>query len=111
MVADIFSQVFRQFLVSTILAGLCLVFLIWSNINLLIYHTPTWKRPLDIALIHTPRKFQPSWRHTYVVTILRSAFLPCSAFPSYICRVSVVRLFVSLRLCLIQRTTVALHSD
>jgi len=44
----------RYFLVSTILVGILLIFLIYPNVVLLIYHTPDSSRPLDTALIHAP---------------------------------------------------------
>lgn len=34
--------------------SLMVLLLIYANVVLLIYHAPTTKRPLDIALIHAP---------------------------------------------------------
>lgn len=50
-------QVLRLFLLSTILLGILLLLLIYSNIALLIYHAPTYNRPFDMALIHAPLRF------------------------------------------------------
>ncbi|KAH8829161.1 hypothetical protein DL96DRAFT_1708315 [Flagelloscypha sp. PMI_526] len=51
------AWIFKLFIVTTIIAGIILVLLIYSNVNLLIYHAPTWSRPLDVAFIHTPMRF------------------------------------------------------
>ncbi|KIJ59759.1 hypothetical protein HYDPIDRAFT_118103 [Hydnomerulius pinastri MD-312] len=51
------AWVFRLFVVSTILLGILVLLLVYSNIALLIYHAPTSSRPLDVALIHTPLRF------------------------------------------------------
>src|SRR5882757_1212047 len=47
----------RWFLFATILQGLLLLFLLYSNIALLIYHPPDSSRPIDTALIHAPLRF------------------------------------------------------
>ena len=47
----------QWFLVATILQGLLLILLLYSNIALLIYHPPDNSRPLDTALIHAPLRF------------------------------------------------------
>ncbi|KAG1840247.1 hypothetical protein F4604DRAFT_1833196 [Suillus subluteus] len=51
------SWVLEFFLLSTILLGLLVLCLLYSNIALLIYHPPTSSRPLDMALIHAPLRF------------------------------------------------------
>lgn len=51
------TWVFKWFLASTILQGLLLLLLLYSNIALLIYHAPTSSRPFDTALIHAPLRF------------------------------------------------------
>ena len=50
-------QVMQWFLFATILQGLLLLLLLYSNIVLLIYHPPDASRPLDTALIHAPLRF------------------------------------------------------
>ncbi|KAG6334338.1 hypothetical protein ID866_4750 [Astraeus odoratus] len=52
-----FIKVLQFFLVSTILLGILILLLAYSNIALLVYHTPTTSRPLDMALIHAPLRF------------------------------------------------------
>jgi hypothetical protein len=47
-------QVFEGFLASTILLGILTLLLIYSNVVLIVYHVPTWYRPLDLAFIHAP---------------------------------------------------------
>lgn len=47
----------RWFLLSTILQGILLLVLLYSNLVLLIYHPPTWDRPFDMMLIHAPLRF------------------------------------------------------
>jgi len=47
---------FQAFLACTILLGILLVFLLYANIVLLVYHAPTHERPFDIALIHAPMR-------------------------------------------------------
>ncbi|KAK0205376.1 hypothetical protein DFS33DRAFT_1373801 [Desarmillaria ectypa] len=47
----------KWFLVSTILQGILLLLLLYSNVVLLIYHPPTAKRPFDTMLIHAPMRF------------------------------------------------------
>ncbi|KAG2134873.1 uncharacterized protein EDB93DRAFT_1171653 [Suillus bovinus] len=49
--------IFEFFLLSTILLGLLVLCLLYSNIALLTYHPPTSSRPLDMALIHAPLRF------------------------------------------------------
>jgi hypothetical protein len=51
------EQVLQFFLLSTILLGLLVLCLLYSNIALLIYHQPTSSHPLDMALIHAPLRF------------------------------------------------------
>jgi hypothetical protein len=48
------SQVFEAFLTSTILLGILTLLLMYSNVVLIVYHIPTWHRPLDLAFIHAP---------------------------------------------------------
>ena len=50
-------QIMQWFLVATILQGLLILLLLYSNIALLIYHPPDSSRPLDTALIHAPLRF------------------------------------------------------
>ncbi|GLB39911.1 hypothetical protein LshimejAT787_0704210 [Lyophyllum shimeji] len=49
--------VFEWFIAASVFQGILLVLLLYSNIVLLIYHPPSWERPLDIALIHAPLRF------------------------------------------------------
>ncbi|KAG5652213.1 hypothetical protein H0H81_005792 [Sphagnurus paluster] len=49
--------VFQWFLAATILQGVLILLLLYSNIALLTYHPPTSKRPMDTALIHAPLRF------------------------------------------------------
>ncbi|KAG6835724.1 hypothetical protein H0H93_015303, partial [Arthromyces matolae] len=51
------AWVFSWFLAATILQGILLLLLFYSNIALLVYHPPTSARPLDTALIHAPLRF------------------------------------------------------
>ncbi|KAJ7050529.1 hypothetical protein C8F01DRAFT_1178656 [Mycena amicta] len=51
------AWVFEWFVAATILTGLLLLFLLYSNASLLIYHAPTSSRPFDTALIHAPLRF------------------------------------------------------
>ncbi|RXW17656.1 hypothetical protein EST38_g8196 [Candolleomyces aberdarensis] len=51
------SWIMEWFLVSTILQGIILLLLFYSNVALLIYHAPVSSRPLDTALIHAPLRF------------------------------------------------------
>ncbi|KAJ7090596.1 hypothetical protein C8R43DRAFT_293284 [Mycena crocata] len=51
------AWVFEWFLAATILQGILLVVLLYSNISLLTYHPPTTSRPFDMALIHAPLRF------------------------------------------------------
>lgn len=53
----ILFQIMQWFLFATILQGLLLILLLYSNIALLIYHPPDNSRPLDTALIHAPLRF------------------------------------------------------
>jgi hypothetical protein len=48
------AWVFEGFLASTILLGILTLLLIYSNVVLIVYHVPTWRRPLDLAFIHAP---------------------------------------------------------
>ncbi|KAF7294507.1 hypothetical protein MKEN_01443400 [Mycena kentingensis (nom. inval.)] len=57
MAAWAVAWVFEWFIGATVLAGLQLLFLLYSNISLLIYHAPTSSRPIDTALIHAPLRF------------------------------------------------------
>ena len=50
-------QVLRMFLLSTILLGVIVLLLIYSNVALFVYHPPTYSRPFDMALIHAPLRF------------------------------------------------------
>ncbi|KAJ3505535.1 hypothetical protein NLJ89_g7364 [Agrocybe chaxingu] len=51
------AWVMQWFLLSTILQGIILLLLLFSNVSLLIYHPPHASRPLDTALIHAPLRF------------------------------------------------------
>jgi len=51
------AWVMQWFLVSTVLLGILLLMLIYSNIALMVYHPPTNERPLDTLLIHAPLRF------------------------------------------------------
>lgn len=51
------AWVFQWFLVATILQGVLLLLLCYSNLALLVYHPPTSARPMDTALIHAPLRF------------------------------------------------------
>ncbi|KAF9011836.1 hypothetical protein BDQ17DRAFT_1272201 [Cyathus striatus] len=51
------AWVMEWFLFATILQGLLLVLLLYSNIALLVYHPPVSSRPFDTALIHAPLRF------------------------------------------------------
>lgn len=51
------AWVLQWFLITTILQGLLLLLLLYSNIALLVYHPPTFARPFDMALIHAPLRF------------------------------------------------------
>ncbi|KAF6751667.1 hypothetical protein DFP72DRAFT_968340 [Ephemerocybe angulata] len=51
------SWVLQWWLASTILQGILLLLLFYSNLALLIYHPPESERPLDTALIHAPMRF------------------------------------------------------
>ncbi|KAF9224660.1 hypothetical protein BS17DRAFT_780256 [Gyrodon lividus] len=51
------AWVLQWFLASTILLGIIVVLLVYSNVALLVYHAPTYSRPFDVALIHTPLRF------------------------------------------------------
>ncbi|THV05795.1 hypothetical protein K435DRAFT_744734 [Dendrothele bispora CBS 962.96] len=51
------AWVFEWFLASTILQGILLLLLLYSNVVLLIYHAPTKSRPFDTLLIHAPLRF------------------------------------------------------
>lgn len=51
------AWIFEWFLAATILQGILLLLLLYSNIVLLIYHKPTGQRPFDILLIHAPLRF------------------------------------------------------
>jgi len=48
------AWVFEAFLASTILLGILTLLLLYSNVVLIVYHVPTWNRPLDLAFIHAP---------------------------------------------------------
>ncbi|RDB23775.1 hypothetical protein Hypma_009399 [Hypsizygus marmoreus] len=49
--------IFQWFLLATILQGLLILCLLYSNLVLLVYHPPTSERPVDTALIHAPLRF------------------------------------------------------
>ncbi|TFK29530.1 hypothetical protein FA15DRAFT_664079 [Coprinopsis marcescibilis] len=51
------AWVMQWFLVSTILQGVLLLLLLYSNVALLIYHPPDPSRWIDIALVHAPMRF------------------------------------------------------
>jgi hypothetical protein len=51
------AWVMQWFLFSTILQGILIILLLYSNIALLVYHPPTSSRPFDTALIHAPLRF------------------------------------------------------
>jgi len=51
------AWIFKWFLTATILQGILLILLLYSNIALLTYHPPTTSRPFDMALIHAPLRF------------------------------------------------------
>ncbi|KAF9450805.1 hypothetical protein P691DRAFT_725352 [Macrolepiota fuliginosa MF-IS2] len=51
------TWVMEWFLVATILQGVMLILLLYSNIALLVYHPPDPSRPFDTALIHAPLRF------------------------------------------------------
>ncbi|KXN89778.1 hypothetical protein AN958_05318 [Leucoagaricus sp. SymC.cos] len=57
MAAWAITWVMQWFLVSTILQGILLLLLLYSNIALLVYHPPVSSRPFDTALIHAPLRF------------------------------------------------------
>lgn len=61
MAAWAITWVLQAFFVSTVLLGILLVLLIYANLNLLIYHSPTWSRPIDIILIHAPARAFMLW--------------------------------------------------
>jgi len=54
MIGWAIAWVFEAFLTSTILLGILTLLLLYSNVVLIVYHVPTWRRPLDIAFIHAP---------------------------------------------------------
>ena len=47
----------QWFLVSTVLQGFLVLFLLYSNVALLVYHPPVSSKPFDTALIHAPLRF------------------------------------------------------
>ncbi|KAK7032630.1 hypothetical protein VNI00_012894 [Paramarasmius palmivorus] len=51
------TWVFEWFIASTVLQGILLLLLIYSNLVLLIYHRPTRTRIFDTMLIHAPMRF------------------------------------------------------
>jgi hypothetical protein len=51
------SWIMQRFLLATILQGILVLLLLFSNMALLIYHKPDSSRPLDTALIHAPLRF------------------------------------------------------
>ncbi|KAF5348795.1 hypothetical protein D9756_009786 [Leucocoprinus leucothites] len=57
MAAWAITWVMQWFFVSTILQGVLLLLLLYSNIALLVYHPPVSSRPFDTALIHAPLRF------------------------------------------------------
>jgi len=57
MAAWAIAWVLQGFLASTILLGILVILLLYSNISLLTYHAPTQARPFDAALIHAPLRF------------------------------------------------------
>jgi hypothetical protein len=57
MAAWAIAWVLQAFLLSTVLLGILVLALLYANIVLIVYHAPTRKRPLDVALIHAPIRF------------------------------------------------------
>ncbi|KAF9463281.1 hypothetical protein BDZ94DRAFT_1259567 [Collybia nuda] len=51
------AWILQFFLISAVLQGLLIICLLYSNIALLVYHSPTNDRPIDTALIHAPLRF------------------------------------------------------
>ncbi|ESK85664.1 hypothetical protein Moror_9933 [Moniliophthora roreri MCA 2997] len=51
------TWVFEWFVASTVLQGILLALLLYSNLALLIYHRPTRARIFDAMLIHAPMRF------------------------------------------------------
>ncbi|EKM75927.1 hypothetical protein AGABI1DRAFT_131825 [Agaricus bisporus var. burnettii JB137-S8] len=51
------TWVMEWFLIGTILQGILILLLLYSNMALLIYHPPVSSRPFDTALIHAPLRF------------------------------------------------------
>ncbi len=54
MTLTLVYQVLQWFIVSSVLLGILSLLLLYCNLVLLIYHSPTSSRPLDTALIHAP---------------------------------------------------------
>ncbi|KAI0299419.1 hypothetical protein B0F90DRAFT_1631259 [Multifurca ochricompacta] len=54
MAGSAIAWVFEAFLKSTIFLGILTLLLIYSNVVLIVYHAPTWTRPLDVVFIHAP---------------------------------------------------------
>lgn len=49
-----YSQCFKAFILSSILTGVLIILLLYSNIVLNVYHPIALARPLDTAFIHAP---------------------------------------------------------
>jgi len=61
MAAWAIAWVLQAFLISTIALGILLVLLVYANLVLLVYHSPTWSRPFDVVLIHAPLRAFMLW--------------------------------------------------
>jgi len=48
------AWVLNYFIIATIFQGLLVLFLLYANIVLLVYHSPSSSRPFDTGLIHAP---------------------------------------------------------
>jgi hypothetical protein len=55
--ANATAQTLQGFVASSVLLGVLTLALLYANIVLIIYHAPTFARPLDIAFIHAPARF------------------------------------------------------
>ncbi|KZT08166.1 uncharacterized protein LAESUDRAFT_724171 [Laetiporus sulphureus 93-53] len=55
------AWVLQAFLVSTVLLGILLALMIYANITLLVYDSPTRSRPLDVVFIHAPVRAFMLW--------------------------------------------------
>jgi len=57
MAAWAIAWTLQGFVASSVLLGVLTLALLYANIVLIIYHAPTFARPLDIAFIHAPARF------------------------------------------------------